>query len=67
MDFRQWLRRYRGFHRLGMDQSDEGFEALELVPRGIGRAADGAASGDRMVGREVAGQEILAGVPVSIP
>ena len=50
-----------------MDQSDERFEALGRSLGELDGRLSGAASGDRMAGCEVAGQEILAAMPVADP
>jgi len=52
---------------LDMDQADERFQALERSLGELDGRLNGAASGDQMVGCEVAGQEILAAVPVASP
>jgi hypothetical protein len=57
---------------LGIERSDEGFESLGRSVADLDGALDESARGDRtsgdwMMGRELAGQEILAGLPVTDP
>lgn len=57
---------------IGMDRSDEGFESLGRSVAELDGVLDESAPGDRasgdwMMGRELAGQKILAGLPVTDP
>jgi signal transduction histidine kinase/CheY-like chemotaxis protein len=52
---------------LGLDGTDEGFRAFDRSIADLDRLLDGDAADDQVSGRDLAGYQVLAGVPVADP